>query len=379
MTPPEIRLAKVLLDRVVKAYKKGIPPVVRGVTLEIGHGEFFILLGPSGCGKSTLLRMIAGLEEVSEGRVYIDDAIVNDVPPKDRNIAMVFQSYALYPHMTVRENMSFGLKMMGLPKAAIEQRVSKAAESLGLGALMERQPRELSGGQRQRVALGRAIVREPAVFLLDEPLSNLDAKLRGGMRAELKRLHDRLGATMIYVTHDQVEAMTLGDRVAVIDKGIIQQVGTPLDVYDRPQNRFVAGFLGNPPMNFLPGEVRAGALRRGDAPPLPLGERLSQAVPDGTPVELGVRPEDFSVVPIEDGAVAPLAGRAAVVEPLGDQVVLTVDLEGEGGSLVAKTSPTKTPRAGQRVRLEPDPERSHLFARDEEGKNLSLKAVGAPA
>jgi ABC-type sugar transport system ATPase subunit len=372
-------LAKVLLDRVVKAYKKGIPPVVRGVTLEIRHGEFFILLGPSGCGKSTLLRMIAGLEEVSEGRVSIDDSVVNDVPPKDRNIAMVFQSYALYPHMTVRENMSFGLKMMGLPKAEIEQRVSKAAESLGLGALMERQPRELSGGQRQRVALGRAIVREPAVFLLDEPLSNLDAKLRGGMRAELKRLHDRLGATMIYVTHDQVEAMTLGDRVAVIDKGIIQQVGTPLDVYDRPQNRFVAGFLGNPPMNFLPGEVRGGTLRRGDAPPLPLGERLSRAVPDGTPVELGVRPEDFSVAPIEDGAVAPLAGRAAVVEPLGDQVVVTIDLEGEGGSLVAKTSPTKTPRAGQRVRLEPDAERSHLFARDEEGKNLSLKAVGAPA
>ncbi len=367
-------MASVHLKNVVKTYKPDAPPVVRGVSVEIKHGEFFILLGPSGCGKSTLLRMIAGLEEITSGTLSIGDRVVNDVKPKDRNIAMVFQSYALYPHMTVRDNMSFGLKMMGLPRADVESRVTKAAGSLGLSSYLDVFPRELSGGQRQRVALGRAIVREPAVFLLDEPLSNLDAKLRGGMRAELKRLHDRLGATMIYVTHDQVEAMTLGDRVAVIDKGVIQQVGSPLDVYDRPVNRFVAGFLGNPPMNFIAGVVHEGALQRSGAPPLPLGERLASLVPEGTAVELGVRPEDFSIESLDDGVDAPLAGRAAVVEPLGDQVVVTVDLEGGDSSLVAKTSPTRTPKTGARVRLEPDPARSHIFARSEEGKNLGLKA-----
>ncbi|MEZ0229049.1 MAG: ABC transporter ATP-binding protein [Planctomycetota bacterium] len=375
-------MATVRLERIIKTYKKGAPPVVRGVSLEIQHGEFFILLGPSGCGKSTLLRMIAGLEEITEGKLSIGDRVVNEVPPKDRNIAMVFQSYALYPHMTVRENMSFGLKMMGLAREKIDERVTKAADSLGLSQYLDRQPRELSGGQRQRVALGRAIVREPAVFLLDEPLSNLDAKLRGGMRAELKRLHDRLGATMVYVTHDQVEAMTLGDRVAVIDKGIIQQVGTPLDVYDRPVNRFVAGFLGNPPMNFLAGHIRDGAFVRRDASPLPLGERLSGVAPEGTAIELGVRPEDFSIENLDEGATAPVSGKAAVVEPLGDQVVVTIDLDGEGGSVVAKTSPTKSPRTGARVRLEPDMMRAHLFDRSEEGKNLSLPrsaTAGAPA
>jgi multiple sugar transport system ATP-binding protein len=372
-------VATVRLEHVVKRYTPDGPAIVRGVSVEIAHGEFFILLGPSGCGKSTLLRMVAGLEEVSEGKVLIGDRVVNDVAPKDRNIAMVFQSYALYPHMTVRENMSFGLKMMGLAREKIEERVQGAAQALGLQNHLERQPRELSGGQRQRVALGRAIVREPAVFLLDEPLSNLDAKLRGGMRAELKRLHDRLGATMIYVTHDQVEAMTLGDRVAVIDKGIIQQVGTPLDVYDRPANRFVAGFLGNPPMNFLAGRAEKGSLVRKGAEPLPLGERLSAFVPEGKEVELGVRPEDFALEALEEGAKAPLAGRAAVVEPLGDQVVVTVDLEGEGGSVVAKTLPTKTPKTGSRVKLEVDSQRSHVFERTEEGANLALRAVGAKA
>jgi multiple sugar transport system ATP-binding protein len=373
-------MANVTLENVVKTYKPGTPPTVRGVSLEIKDGEFFILLGPSGCGKSTLLRMIAGLEDVTSGNVKIAGRVVNDVPPKERDIAMVFQSYALYPHMTVRENMSFGLKMLGFAKSDIEKRVAGAAASLGLAEQLERQPRELSGGQRQRVALGRAIVREPKVFLLDEPLSNLDAKLRGGMRAELKRLHDRLAVTMVYVTHDQVEAMTLGDRVAVVDKGVIQQVGTPLDVYDRPVNRFVAGFLGSPPMNFLAGTVRDGALERKGSLPVPLGDRLGALAPPGTEVELGVRPEDLAIE-LSEGASA-LTGKAAVVEPLGDQVVVTVDLDGEPPfSVVAKAGPTAMPKTGARVRLVPDLARAHLFARSGEGANLAsgTAALGGAA
>jgi multiple sugar transport system ATP-binding protein len=353
----------VRLANVVKQYKPDAPPVVRGVSLEIQPGELFILLGPSGCGKSTLLRMIAGLEEISSGELRIGDRLVNEVPPKDRDIAMVFQSYALYPHMTVLENMAFGLKLRRVDTAEIEKRTLAAADSLGLGNYLTAYPRELSGGQRQRVALGRAIVREPAVFLLDEPLSNLDAKLRGGMRAELKRLHERLRATMIYVTHDQVEAMTLGDRVAVIDKGVIQQVGTPLEVYDRPANRFVAGFLGSPPMNFLACTVRGGALERG-ASRIELPPRLSSVAADGAEVELGVRAEDVAISPLETSAPAPLTGSVAVVEPLGDQVILTIDLEGAPATtLVAKAPPTHLPAVGARVALAPNLERAHLFSK----------------
>ena len=247
-------MAKVVLENVFKYFDDVV--AVKSVNLEIKDKEFVVLVGPSGCGKTTTLRMIAGLEEVSEGKIYIGDRLINDVPPKDRNIAMVFQSYALYPHMKVYDNMAFGLKLRGLPKKEVDERVKEAAESLELTKLLDRLPKQLSGGQRQRVALGRAIVRNPQVFLMDEPLSNLDAKLRVQMRAELQRLHKRLETTIIYVTHDQVEAMTLGQRVAVILNGELQQVDNPVSIYEKPANRFVAGFLGSPQMNFIKGVIR---------------------------------------------------------------------------------------------------------------------------
>jgi multiple sugar transport system ATP-binding protein len=247
-------MARVLLENVTKNFDEVV--AVKGISFEIKDKEFVVLVGPSGCGKTTTLRMIAGLEEVTEGKIYIGDHLVNDVAPKDRNIAMVFQSYALYPHMKVYDNMAFGLKLRGIPKKEIDRRVKEAAEILGLGTLLDRLPKQLSGGQRQRVAVGRAIVRNPKVFLMDEPLSNLDAKLRVQMRAELQRLHKKLEATVIYVTHDQVEAMTLGQRVAVILNGELQQLQPPITVYEKPANRFVAGFIGSPPMNFIKGIIR---------------------------------------------------------------------------------------------------------------------------
>ena len=353
------------LKRIVKRYRPDGEPTVKGVDLTIAKGEFFILLGPSGCGKSTLLRMIAGLEDITSGEMLIGGKLVNQVAPKDRDIAMVFQSYALYPHLTVRENLGFGLRMRRVPPAEIERRVAPVAESLGLGPLLERLPKELSGGQRQRVALGRAIVREPQVFLLDEPLSNLDAKLRGAMRVELKRLHQRLRATMVYVTHDQVEAMTLGDRVAVLHDGRLQQVGTPLEVYDQPSNRFVAGFLGSPPMNFLSGTLGQGKLALGGARGLELPERLAAAAADGTRAELGFRPEDVALEPGQPDD--PLSGTVAVLEPLGAETVVTID--GPDGTLVARVAPDRAPRLDERVRLRPDPERLHLF-RAEDGERL---------
>lgn len=246
-------MARVLIENVTKKFDDVV--AVKNVTLEIKDKEFLVLVGPSGCGKTTLLRTVAGLEEVTGGKIYIGDRLVNDVPPKDRDIAMVFQNYALYPHMTVYENMSFGLKIRGHSKSEINKRVDEAAEILGLKELLERMPKQLSGGQRQRVAVGRAIVRQPSVFLMDEPLSNLDAKLRVQMRAELKKIHDKLMATIIYVTHDQVEAMTLGERIAVVLNGEVQQVDAPLTVYEKPSNRFVAGFIGTPPMNFIKGKI----------------------------------------------------------------------------------------------------------------------------
>ncbi|MBX3467990.1 MAG: sn-glycerol-3-phosphate ABC transporter ATP-binding protein UgpC [Planctomycetes bacterium] len=352
-------MAKVELKKIVKRYKPGQPPAVGrlgGVDLTIADGEFFILLGPSGCGKSTLLRMVAGLEEISGGELSIDGRRVNDVAPKDRDIAMVFQSYALYPHMTVRDNLAFGLRMRGVAAGEIARRIGEAAKALGLDALMERLPKELSGGQRQRVALGRAIVREPKVFLLDEPLSNLDAKLRGHMRVELKRLHQRLRATMIYVTHDQVEAMTLGDRVAVMQDGEVQQVGTPLEVYDQPANRFVAGFLGSPTMNFVPATLEGTALLV-DERPLDLPTRLRGAAPAREAVELGIRPEDLVLATDDDGPG--ISGEVAVVEPLGAETVVTVDTR--HGPVVARLEPGATTRPGARVRLVPLAERMHLF------------------
>ena len=355
-------MAGVRLEQLVKVYAEGQAPTVDHVDLEIQDGEFFILLGPSGCGKSTLLRMIAGLETITSGALWIGAAQVNEVAPKDRDIAMVFQSYALYPHLTVRENLGFGLKMRGTPPDEVARRVAEVAPALGMVELLDRLPKALSGGQRQRVALGRAIVREPAVFLLDEPLSNLDAKLRGTMRIELKRLHRRLGATMIYVTHDQTEAMTLGDRVAVLSGGHVQQVGPPLEVYDRPVNRFVAGFLGSPPMNFLPGTLvgEPGApvetLLLAAGPSLPLPAYLRGCAPAGTAVVLGVRPEHLALDP-----EGPLTGQVAVVEPLGAETVVTLDAPGEQ-TLVARLTEGPIPRPGEDVRLRPFATKMHLFA-----------------
>ncbi len=309
-------MAKVSINNVRKFY--GALEVIHGVSVEIENGEFVVLVGPSGCGKSTLLRMIAGLEAISDGTISVDGQVVNDVAPKERDIAMVFQNYALYPHMTVRENMGFSLKLRGSSKSEINAAVDKAAAILGLGPLLERVPRDLSGGQRQRVAMGRAIVRDPKVFLFDEPLSNLDAKLRVQMRTEVKDLHQRLSSTTVYVTHDQIEAMTMADKIVVMHDGIVEQVGAPLELYDRPKNMFVAGFLGSPAMNFIHGTYRAG-----DRPMLELADgqlvpiRPQASVADGTTVVLGIRPEDVVIDP-QDG----LSVRVSVIEPTGAETYM---------------------------------------------------------
>ncbi|MGN6702583.1 MAG: ABC transporter ATP-binding protein, partial [Burkholderiaceae bacterium] len=287
-------MASVEIRQVRKAF--GNTQVIRGVDIDIADGQFTVLVGPSGCGKSTLLRMLAGLEEISAGEIAIGGRVVNNVEPKERDIAMVFQNYALYPHMTVRDNMAFSLLLAKKPKSMIDERVAKASEILGLGQLLERYPRQLSGGQRQRVAMGRAIVRDPQVFLFDEPLSNLDAKLRVQMRAEIKELHQRLRTTSVYVTHDQIEAMTMGDRIVVMRDGVVEQQGRPLDLYDRPDNLFVAGFIGSPAMNFIPGTLRrhgsAADVVFADGTRLPAPRRGNgPAGEDGQPVIYGVRPE----------------------------------------------------------------------------------------
>jgi multiple sugar transport system ATP-binding protein len=320
-------MATVTFEHVTKKY--GDVLAVDDVQLAINDGEFMVLVGPSGCGKTTCLRMIAGLEEISTGQLKIGDRVVNDVPPKDRDIAMVFQSYALYPHMTVRDNMAFGLKLRKLPKADIEKRVNEAAAILSLEKLLDRKPKELSGGQRQRVALGRAIVREPAVFLMDEPLSNLDAKLRVQTRAEIARLHQRMGTTFVYVTHDQVEAMTMGTRIAVMSEGLLQQVGTPQVLYDQPANRFVAGFIGSPSMNFIDVTFDSS----GGTPKLTgpggwsatLPQRFAQSVgaTSGRKLVAGFRPEHLELDPIEGDTVT-FPGRADVVEYLGNEELLHV-------------------------------------------------------
>ena len=362
-------MADVELKDLVKVYTPGQEATVKGANLRVGDGEFFILLGPSGCGKSTLLRMIAGLESITSGTLKIGDREVGALAPKDRDIAMVFQSYALYPHLTVRDNLGFGLKMRKVPRDEIEARIAEVAPPLGLEPLLDRLPKALSGGQRQRVALGRAIVREPAVFLLDEPLSNLDAKLRGAMRVELKRLHTRLGATMIYVTHDQVEAMTLGDRVAVLNGGHIQQVGPPMEVYERPANRFVASFLGSPAMNFMPATLGAGTIEFGGLS-FPRPSHLSEA-PEGQ-AELGVRPEHLGLAGAgEEGVLA----KVAVVEPLGAETLVTCDLDGER-TLVARMSVGAPPAAGEEVRLVAKLEQVHLFD-PESGERLGEPPASA--
>jgi len=366
-------MASVRLVNLSKAYSPGVF-AVRDVSLEVRDREFVVLVGPSGCGKSTTLRMIAGLEEPTSGDIYIGEERVNDVPPKNRDIAMVFQNYALYPHMTCYKNMAFGLQLRKVPKAERDARVREAAAILGITHLLPRKPRELSGGERQRVALGRAIVRHPKVFLFDEPLSNLDAKLRVQMRAELGKLHTRLETTMIYVTHDQTEAMTMGDRIVVLHEGVVQQVDDPLRLYEFPVNRFVAGFIGSPPMNFIEGKLVTVEYRRefhAGEWQLPLSPRALyqlRSKPDG-PVTLGIRPEHVHVA---DGWVASQPercrrGKAEVVEPLGSETILYLSV-GEL-TLVAKTT-GRPPRVGDVLDVGLEMERAHLF--DETGTNLTL-------
>lgn len=328
-------------------------PVIFGIDFDIPDGAFVVLVGPSGCGKSTLLRMIAGLEDISAGEIYIGDQIVNDVPPKDRDIAMVFQNYALYPHLTVRENMDFSLRIRKQNREIIDERVNKAAEILGLTELLGRHPRTLSGGQRQRVAMGRAIVRDASVFLFDEPLSNLDAKLRVQMRIELKALHQRLQTTTVYVTHDQIEAMTMADIIVVMQDGVIMQIGTPLELYDRPDNQFVAGFIGSPGMNFFEGEIDQGAFVTTGGHRLPLPPSLS-AHKHG-PVTYGVRPEHITIDP--EGVPA----RVEVVEPTGSETQIAAEFVDQQVLIVGHERYQLRP--GDEVHLRPDTNFVHLFDR----------------
>ena len=326
-------MAEVALEKVVKRY--GNVETVHGIDLTVAHNEFVVLVGPSGCGKSTTLRMIAGLEEITGGTIRIGDRVVNALPPRSRNISMVFQSYALYPHMTVRENLGFGLKIAKQPDAEIEKRVNEAAEILGLHAYMDRLPQHLSGGQRQRVAMGRAIVRNPDVFLFDEPLSNLDAKLRGQMRVEIKKLHQRVQTTVIYVTHDQVEAMTLADRIVIMRDGHIEQVGTPSDVFDRPANVFVAGFIGSPPMNQLDAEVSSEGgrpvARLADGLVVPLPAELAGNTSAGQQIVLGFRPESLApkghALHNEAESIS-LSRTVVIAEPLGTETIVFTELAG---------------------------------------------------
>jgi multiple sugar transport system ATP-binding protein len=361
-------VADLQLRNVVKNYEQ--VQVVKGISLAIHDKEFVVLVGPSGCGKSTTLRMIAGLEDPTSGEIVIGGRVVNDVAPKDRDIAMVFQSYALYPHLTVRENLAFGLKMRKMPNREIEGRVGEVARLLGLADLLDRKPKALSGGQRQRVAMGRAIVRRPQVFLFDEPLSNLDAKLRVQMRTEIARLHQRLQTTVVYVTHDQTEAMTLADRIVVMHQGVIQQEGAPLELYDRPRNRFVAGFLGSPAMNFLAGAIETdGDVVRARAPgvaielPSAVAAHLREgATRDAT---LGIRPEHLSLEPDREAAHGAgagngaLQGRVDVREPMGSEVYLYV--ETEAGQVVVRAPAHAEVREGESLTLHVAPANVHLF------------------
>ena len=346
-------MAGVTIRGLHKSY--GEIKVIHGVDVDIGDGQFVVLVGPSGCGKSTLLRMIAGLEEVTSGTIQIGERVVNNLPPSERDIAMVFQNYALYPHKTVASNMAFSLRMRGMPKAEIKTRVDRAAEILGLTEYLGRYPRALSGGQRQRVAMGRAIVRDPQVFLFDEPLSNLDAKLRVQMRAEIRELHQRLATTTVYVTHDQIEAMTMADKIVVMQAGNIEQVGSPLELYDTPANTFVAGFIGSPSMNFFDGVVRAQTdgntvVTIGDLS-FPVGQR--QGLSEGQKVTFGIRPEHLQLA--TDG----LALVVAVVEPTGSETHVISRLGTQ--EVVAVFRERHAFAAGQEICLQPDPEQVHLF------------------
>jgi len=347
-------VAEVTLRSVRKVYPNG-HVAIDDASFGIRDGELLVLVGPSGCGKSTLLRLIAGLEEASSGSILIGERDVTRLEPRDRDIAMVFQSYALYPHMTVARNLGFGLELRGHDAAEIEKRVKQAAETLELTQFLDRLPRQLSGGQRQRVALGRALVRHPQVFLLDEPLSNLDAKLRASTRAEIARLHRALGTTMIYVTHDQVEAMTLGQRIVVLDKGVIQQIDAPMQIYERPVNLFVAGFLGNPAMNFFRGQLRDGVLT-GSGSQLRLPTVKAQA---GHEIVAGVRPEDLHIVESSAAPGGGLTGTVELLESVGSEAF--IHATSGGWKLIARSSPYNLPAVGARITLQPAPDRIHFF------------------
>jgi multiple sugar transport system ATP-binding protein len=362
-------VAAVRLENVCKRFGSMQDLAVDSVDLTINDGEFMVLLGPSGCGKSTTLRMIAGLETITAGKLSIDGREVNNVPAKDRDIAMVFQSYALYPHMTVEDNLAFGLRRRGVPKAEITRRVAEVAAMLGLDGLMARRPGALSGGQRQRVALGRAIVREPKVFLFDEPLSNLDAALRVATRNEIIKLHHRLKVTMIYVTHDQVEAMTMGSRICVMNKARVVQIGAPLDVYRNPADTFVARFLGSPPMNLMPGRLAraAGGMTIEVAGcTLPIerwsAEAIATQLSTGR-ITVGVRPEEFRLVEAKQGDLT-IAGTIVAVEPLGAETLFVVDLGRDAGEITARFHGHETAEIGSTVQLAFDPAALYLFDPD---------------
>jgi multiple sugar transport system ATP-binding protein len=346
-------MSSVSFRRLEKSY--GSVHIVKGIDLEIADREFVVLVGPSGCGKSTTLRMLAGLESITSGEIRIGERVVNKLPPRERDIAMVFQDYALYPHKTVYDNMAFSLRVRGVPAAEIKPRIAQAAEMLGIGQLLDRKPSQLSGGQRQRVAMGRAIVRRPQVFLFDEPLSNLDAKLRGQVRTEIKRLHQAIGTTIIYVTHDQVEAMTLADRIVILKGGEIEQVGTPDEVYNSPASVFVGGFIGSPAMNFAQATVRGGEIVFEGGDRIPLHQRAAGAVLDERKVVVGVRPEHFDAGTSNQA----LTGRVQVVEPLGSDTLVHFAL---GPSvLTARVAPHLRPRPGETISIGVDPSRVHLF------------------
>ncbi len=371
-------MAKVTLENVSKIF--GEVEAVKGISLEVEDKEFLVLLGPSGCGKSTTLRMIAGLEELSTGKIYIGEKLVNDVPPRDRDIAMVFQDYALYPHMTVYQNMAFGLKLRKFPKTEIDQRVREAAEILGIQNLLQRKPRELSGGQRQRVAVGRSIVRKPAVFLFDEPLSNLDAKLRGQMRTELSKLHDQLNTTIIYVTHDQVEAMTMGTVIVIMNEGVVNQMGAPMEIYNYPVNKFVGGFVGNPGMNFLTAKIIS---RNADLwvdtksfqllIPAEKEPYLQDKV--GRQVILGIRPEHIEDAAFPDSTAVTDSFKAVVevVETLGSEIQLDV-VSGEH-ALVARVDPRTKAKRHQEISLAVDMEKIHIFDTDPPNNRIKTEAA----
>ncbi|WP_341952709.1 sn-glycerol-3-phosphate ABC transporter ATP-binding protein UgpC [Salinibacterium sp. TMP30] len=365
-------MASVTFDNATRLYPGSTIPAVDKLNLHVEDGEFLVLVGPSGCGKSTSLRMLAGLEEVNDGSILIGDRDVTDVPPKDRDIAMVFQNYALYPHMTVAENMGFALKIAGIAKEERAARVLEAAKLLDLEPYLARKPKALSGGQRQRVAMGRAIVRQPQVFLMDEPLSNLDAKLRVQTRTQIASLQRRLGVTTVYVTHDQTEALTMGDRIAVLKDGLLQQVGTPRDLYEAPQNIFVAGFIGSPAMNLFSVDIVDGGLQLGDAVVKVDRETLGET--DAKTVTIGVRPED--VIVSTSGSGLPV--DVDLVEELGADGYLYghADIKGERVDIVARVDGRSHPNAGDRVFVTPEPHHVHVFD-TESGLRLTKRPVGA--